>query len=401
MARRDALGASAGNAARPDRTTVAEAASEWLTAAKLEIVRTRSGEPYKPSALRAYEQALRTKVLPELGHLRLSSVTRNSVQDLVDRLLAARLSPSTVRNAILPLRAIYRRALARSEVLVNPTLGLALPAVRTRRERIADPGEAKQLLEALRPADRAVWATALFAGLAARRAPRRCARRDVDFARGAGPGRAGLGRQGRGRFAPEEPRRPAARAHSRRRFAAELAAHRLRRGPAAGRGSVRSSQTRRGEGVLNTDRPGPHGRAGAWARAASLAADRASIECRHTYASFMIAAGVNAKALCTYMGHSSIKVTFDLYGHLMPGAEAEAAAAHGSPRLERDSGRCDERQSVHETEGHRFESCRARSRNAWICRGVLRFGARCCALAASSDRRQLLRTALAGACFPA
>jgi integrase len=39
----------------------------------------------------------------------------------------------------------------------------------------------------------------------------------------------------------------------------------------------------------------------------------------------MIAAGVNAKALAAYMGHSSIKVTFDLYGHLMPGAEAEAA----------------------------------------------------------------------------
>lgn len=26
------------------------------------------------------------------------------------------------------------------------------------------------------------------------------------------------------------------------------------------------------------------------------------------------------------MCHSSIKVTFDLYGHLMPGAEAEAAS---------------------------------------------------------------------------
>ncbi len=26
------------------------------------------------------------------------------------------------------------------------------------------------------------------------------------------------------------------------------------------------------------------------------------------------------------MGYSSIKVTFDLYGHLMPGTEAEAAA---------------------------------------------------------------------------
>lgn len=41
----------------------------------------------------------------------------------------------------------------------------------------------------------------------------------------------------------------------------------------------------------------------------------------------MIAAGVNAKALQTYMGHASIEITFDLYGHLMPGNEAEAAAA--------------------------------------------------------------------------
>jgi len=49
-------------------------------------------------------------------------------------------------------------------------------------------------------------------------------------------------------------------------------------------------------------------------------------QARHTYASFMIAAGVNAKALSVLMGHSSIKVTFDLYGHLMPGTEAEAAA---------------------------------------------------------------------------
>jgi integrase len=49
-------------------------------------------------------------------------------------------------------------------------------------------------------------------------------------------------------------------------------------------------------------------------------------QARQTYASFMIASGVNAKALCSYMGHSSIKVTFDLYGHLMPGAEAEAAS---------------------------------------------------------------------------
>ena len=48
-------------------------------------------------------------------------------------------------------------------------------------------------------------------------------------------------------------------------------------------------------------------------------------ECRHTFASLMIAAGVNAKALSEYMGHSKIAVTMDLYGHLMPGNETEAA----------------------------------------------------------------------------
>ena len=49
-------------------------------------------------------------------------------------------------------------------------------------------------------------------------------------------------------------------------------------------------------------------------------------ECRHTFASLMIAAGVNAKALSTYMGHSSITITLDRYGHLMPGNEDHAAA---------------------------------------------------------------------------
>ena len=48
--------------------------------------------------------------------------------------------------------------------------------------------------------------------------------------------------------------------------------------------------------------------------------------CRHLHASMCIAAGVNAHALCKYMGHSGILVTFDLYGHLFPGNEAKASA---------------------------------------------------------------------------
>ncbi len=38
------------------------------------------------------------------------------------------------------------------------------------------------------------------------------------------------------------------------------------------------------------------------------------LECRHTFASLMIAARVNAKALSTHLGHSSIQITLDRYG---------------------------------------------------------------------------------------
>jgi integrase len=300
----------------PTRTTLAVAAAEWLAAAQAQVVRTRSGHPYKPSALRAYEQALRTRIVPELGHLRLSSVTRASVQDLVDRLVASGLSPSTVRNAVLPLRAIYRRALARSEVLVNPTLGLSLPAARGQRDRVAHPAEAKALLDALPPENRPVWATALYAGL--RRGEIRGLRwQDVDFDRG-------LIRVEQSWDDKEGPIEPKSQAGRRRvplakPLRAQLAAHRLR-----SRGSGEELVFGSGrEKAIDTNALVRRART-AWRQ--GRLAPIGLHECRHTYAALMIAAGVNAKALSAYMGHSSITITLDRYGHLMPGCEDEAAA---------------------------------------------------------------------------
>jgi len=39
----------------------------------------------------------------------------------------------------------------------------------------------------------------------------------------------------------------------------------------------------------------------------------------------MIGAGVNAKALSVYIGHASVTLTLDRYGHMFPGNEGEAA----------------------------------------------------------------------------
>ena len=48
-------------------------------------------------------------------------------------------------------------------------------------------------------------------------------------------------------------------------------------------------------------------------------------EARHTYASLMILARVPITALSRFMGHTSITVTVDRYGHLYPAAERQAA----------------------------------------------------------------------------
>jgi integrase len=110
-------------------------------------------------------QTLRDYVLPELGARRLSDVQRGDVQDKADRLLARGFDPSTVQNALMALRAIYRRTIRRGDVTLNPTVDLDLPAVQGTRDRIASPIEAERLLAALPDPDRASWATALYAGL--------------------------------------------------------------------------------------------------------------------------------------------------------------------------------------------------------------------------------------------
>jgi integrase len=276
-------------------------------------IRNRSGDRYKPSALRGYEQSLRLQVLPDLGAHKLARITRTDLQALVDRLHAAGMAPATIRNAILPLRAIYRRACAREGLAVNPASGLELPAVRGRRDRIASPDEADKLLAALPEQDRAIWATAMYAGL--RLGELRALRHEhVDI-------RAGLIRVEASWDAFEGLIEPKSRAGKRsvpipRVLSAHLARHRLAYG-ASGLVFGRTPDTPFHPTTIN-------GRARRAWKAAGLAPITLH-ESRHTFASMMIAAGVNAKALSTYMGHAGVAITYDRYGHLMPGNEAEAA----------------------------------------------------------------------------
>ena len=114
-------------------------AVQWLEGAREGTIRNRSGRPYKPSALRSYEQALEQHLLPDLGGIKLGELDRNDVQDLADRLHASGMSASTVRNAIVPLRAICRRAVARRDAPDQPDDRARATRGRGRRDRYASP----------------------------------------------------------------------------------------------------------------------------------------------------------------------------------------------------------------------------------------------------------------------
>jgi integrase len=149
----------------PTRQTFNDVADALIAGMKDGSIRNRNRKPYKPSAIRSYEAVLETRLRPEFGATRLSDLRRNDVQDFAETLLAEGLDASTVRNVLMPLRVIYRRAVRRSDVLVNPTTDLELPAVEGTRERVTAPAEAADLLGALPESDAALWATALYAGL--------------------------------------------------------------------------------------------------------------------------------------------------------------------------------------------------------------------------------------------
>lgn len=300
----------------PTQTTLRGAWQAWLEGAQDGTIRTRSGDPYKPSVIRSYAQAMELRILDDFGAAKLGDIGRVDVQDMADRLLAKGLDPSTVRNALMPLRALYRRALARGEVALNPTSGVELPAVRGTRDRIASPTEAAALVEALPESDQALWATALYAGL--RRGELMALRwEDVDFD-------AGLIRVERS-YDPTSGETVAPKSQAGIRcvpiaavLRGHLLTHKLRCEWGNGLVFGRTVGTPRSDGSIRKRA------ARAW-RHARLNAIGLH-EARHTFASLMIAAGVNAKALSTYMGHSSVSITLDRYGHLMPGNESEAAA---------------------------------------------------------------------------
>jgi integrase len=146
--------------------TVGDALLEMLAGMEAGTILNRKGVPYKPSAIRGYRTDYRTHIEPNvISGLRLEDVQRRHVQALVDARVRAGSAPASVRSMLIPLQVLYRRAITRQRVEFSPVSHLELPAARGGRSRAVTPAQAAALVAACPAADRAIWATALYAGL--------------------------------------------------------------------------------------------------------------------------------------------------------------------------------------------------------------------------------------------
>ncbi len=298
--------------------TVAEAAVEFIEGMKSGGVRQKGGHVYKPSTARGYDRDLNKHALPELGSKRISRLQRPELQRWVDGLTTPERSPATVRNAVAALRALIGFAELRGWVHVNPCSGLRVPTGEKARDRIASPSEAATLIAAMRPTDRATLGLAVYAGL---RLGELLALdvSAIDLEGGWIHVHRSWDRESK-QFVSTKSRKPR-KVPIIDKLATLLANHFV-------------LLDHPSEGLLfpSANNPDWPTDAGILRRRTHARWEKAGLkplgfhEGRHTYASIGIAAGLNPKTLSTYLGHATITITFDRYGHLMPGSEVEARA---------------------------------------------------------------------------
>jgi integrase len=280
--------------------TFRELADEWLDGVHTGAIgrrRGKKGTGYSPTTLEGYVRSLRYALLPEFGARPAGEVEDREWQTWVDRLSREGLSRSRIANHLAVARAIYGWASRPTRRLVerNPLVGVELPPNDEKpRTRVADAEEAAALIAALPPGDAVPYALAFYAGL--RRAEiKRLDWPDVELDGYRLVVHKAKSHAGTGRRPPiAEPLRPILLGEFLRQGRKEVA-------------PVSAVSVTSGKLAERARRR--------WA-AAGLEPITLH-ECRHTYASFLMAAGYTLRELMEFMGHSALQAT-ERYVKLLP-----------------------------------------------------------------------------------
>ncbi len=327
----------------PSRLTVKDWLTMWHAAIEAEV---------SPKTHERYGEYVQHFLVPELGALLLQKLTSVNIQAVYTKWATGGrrdgkpggLAPRTRRHIHRVLFSALARATEHEPPLLarNPAGAFkkrGLPKVERKEVEIINPQEAVSLLDGLRPT-RMYWPVLILLATGCRRGEAlalRWGRINLDtgtalIAESLEQTRAGLRIKSTKSEKARSITMPAFAVAELRRHKAEQARELLAMG------------IRQGEGTLLCRRANPFNKNGNPDKDAALPPRSCSHEfsrlvrgikglpkvslhkLRHSHASMLIAAGENLKTIQERLGHSSITVTIDLYGHLAETAQATAAA---------------------------------------------------------------------------
>lgn len=343
----------------PQRITFAAFTQEWLADYARAHIRA--------TTYTGYESVLRVHVVPHFGDMQLNEITTKSIDAFVadwvaggphfqERLRRARLAetekgraekrpartikfgraPKTIANSLVPLREMLGHAVRWGYLSANPAIGVRRPRVESRHDemRALDAAEVKLLLEKAPKEGYALLLTAVTTGL----------RRgeilglkwgDVDWHARRLRVRRTVGLDGK--FQTPKTGGSVRAVGMPATLIATLREHRM-------------ASTFKGEDdvIFPSERGTPLDGGNMVKRYLSPALRKAALghvrfhDLRHTYASLLIAQGAHPKLISEQLGHASVQITLDRYGHLMDQSYGDATdqletalfGSRGEPRKE-------------------------------------------------------------------
>ena len=309
----------------PEKITVKEFFTRWLEDHVAATVRTSTYESYKWTT--------DTFITPYLGPLELKTVTPLHIQDMFGRLRRKhkKLSKTTLHYVYSILRAALNRAVKWRLILVNPALAIDPPKKEKYRSRAYTAEQLATLLDAAK--DTPLYLPVLLASSCGLRRGECCGLRwdDVDFENRTLRVRNSLSYSGAGKAelqsvktqqSERAVRLPDKMLELLLSTSAQQAADKLKAGPLYNKLNY----------VWAFDDGSRHDPSNLTHNFLKLirSCDLPEIrfhDLRHTHATMLLREHVPVKTISERLGHSSTTITQDLYSHVLPEMQQEAADA--------------------------------------------------------------------------
>lgn len=269
----------------------------------------------KPKTRAGYRSLLRSRILPVLGDFPIAKIERAHVERWISRMEDEGLSASRIRQAFNVTAAMLDAAIANGMITHNVARGVDLPRLQPAKRRFLSQRQVTALAGAIDPRYRVMILVLAYSGLrwgeaiALRRCSCELLRRRLHVTESI----AEIGSD----LIWGTPKTHRVRTVSLPPFVCEeLAAHLAEVVDSDPDALVFATPTgrvwRKSDFRRRIWKP-------AVEAATGVPSDLTPHELRHTAASLLIASGADPKSVQAQLGHSSITVTFDVYGHLFEG----------------------------------------------------------------------------------